>query len=80
MAGDEGAVFSLTFSPDGRTLAAGTVGGAVELWDVASGRRRSVLGGHSGGIWALEFAPDGRTLFSGGNDGTVRVWDMSQPH
>ena len=75
-----GSVFSLTFSPDGRALAAGTALGGVELWDVATGRRRSVLRGHRGGVWGLEFAPDGRTLYTGGDDGTVRVWDMSQPH
>jgi WD40 repeat protein len=73
-------VLSLAFSPDGRTLAAGTGRGEVELWDVASGRRRSTLRGHTGGVWALVFAPDGQTLFSGGDDDTVRAWGMSQPH
>jgi WD40 repeat protein len=66
-----GVVYRLTFSPDGRALAAATVRGEVELWDVASGRRRSVLRGHSGGVWGLVFAPDGRALFTGGPDGTV---------
>jgi WD40 repeat protein len=71
----EGLVFSLTFSPDGQTLAAGTVKGEVELWDVASGRRRSLLRGHSGGVWGLAFAPDVQTLAYGSDDGTVRIWD-----
>ena len=33
----EGLILSLTFSPDGRTLAAGTGSGEIELWDVATG-------------------------------------------
>ena len=71
----EGQVMNLTFSPDGRTLAAGTTSGEIELWDVASRQRRSALRGHAGSIRGLVFAPDGRTLVSAGDDGTVRIWD-----
>ncbi len=34
---------SLTFSPDGRTLAVGQVDGIVSLWDTRTGQRRSTL-------------------------------------
>jgi WD40 repeat protein len=73
-------VEALALSPDGTTLALGTSGGTLELWDVVRGTRRHSLEGHRritrsrGWIHALAFAPDGRTLASGGGDGLVRVW------
>ena len=33
-----GTVNAVAFSPDGRTLASGSVGGGTTLWDVASGK------------------------------------------
>jgi WD40 repeat protein len=59
---DRSHVYSLTFAPDGRTLAATTAGlkaGSIELWDVATGQRRSPS--RSVG-WPLAFTPDGKLL------------------
>jgi WD40 repeat protein len=66
----------VSFSPDGRTLAVGQQDGRVTLWDVASGRLMSSLGGHSAFVAALAFAPDGLTLASAGGDGTARIWNL----
>jgi WD40 repeat protein len=65
------------FSPDGRTLATGGYGGAVGLWDVATGRNLAVLRGHTANVTTVAFSRDGRTLASGSWDGTVRVWDVA---
>src|SRR5262249_6298866 len=35
-----GGVYSLAFTPDGKTLASGATDGSIKLWDVASGRER----------------------------------------
>jgi WD40 repeat protein len=67
------AASALAFSPDGRTLA--TCGGAVQLWDVRTGRPRGPDGGHTGDVIGLAFSADGRTLISQGRDWTLRWWD-----
>ena len=69
-------VAALTFSPDGRLLAAGDARGNLWLWEIASGRVRTSLPGHKGTVWALAFAPGGRLLASAGMDAVIRLWDV----
>jgi WD40 repeat protein len=68
---DELRAFAL--SPDGRTLASGSMDGTVPLWDLLSGQEVGRLGKEVDpvkGGWVLDvaFSPDGRTLVSGGLD------------
>src|SRR5262249_10472075 len=70
---------SLTFSPDGRTLAVGCGDGAVRWWDVSGGRELPPLVGHQGGVRAVAYAPDGRTLWSFGWDNKVLTWPVDGP-
>jgi RNA polymerase sigma factor (sigma-70 family) len=56
-------ITAFTFSPDGRTLAAGNAEGLIELWDPAGGKLRTQLTNTRGReINALAFTPDGKTL------------------
>ena len=61
---------------DGRTLASGSGGGAVRLWDVATGAPIRTLTGHTLYVDSVSFSPDGRTLASGGGDWTMRLWEV----
>lgn len=62
----------VAFSPDGRTLAAAGVGGGIDLWNPANGRRLLTL--RAGGpITAVAFSPSGSTLVAISGD-HLRLW------
>jgi WD40 repeat protein len=69
-----GAVLSVAFSPDGKTVATGNQGGTVKLWSTATRQEILVLKGHSGRVHAVAFSPDGSLLASGSEDTTVKLW------
>jgi WD40 repeat protein len=73
-----GAFSSVAFSPDGKTLVAGSDDGTVRQWDVATGRQiGDPLTDQTGLVLCVAFSPDGKTLATGSDDGTVRLWDVA---
>jgi hypothetical protein len=68
---------ALSFSPDGRLLAAADPASAVRVWDVSSGKEVRRFGGHPDKVLATAFAPDGTSLVSAAADGTLRLWDVA---
>ena len=76
---DEG-FSSLSFSPDGNTLA--TIhksDGNVELWDINTGDHiNPLIGKDIGRIDTLSFSSNGRLIATGGRDGTIHLWAAKQ--
>jgi RNA polymerase sigma factor (sigma-70 family) len=70
--------YRAALSPGGRSVAASTNpgnGGAVRLWDVATGAQRLLLE-HKRHDESLEFSPDGKFLGVAGRD-ALRLWDVT---
>jgi len=70
-------VSSVTFAPDGRTLASGSEDNGIRLWNVANCALVRQFVGHQGDVLAVTFSPNGLVLASGSADRTVRLWDVS---
>jgi RNA polymerase sigma factor (sigma-70 family) len=64
MAVRDGGVSHLTYSADGKLLAAGDRHGAVRLFDGQTGELKQVLEAHSDDVRGIAFVPDGQTLVS----------------
>ena len=70
----DGAIFALAWSNDGKQIAVAGAGQAVNLYDAETGAKLSSCKGHSAGIYAVSFSPDGAHLAAGGFDGQVRLY------
>lgn len=75
------AVAAAAWSPDGASVALGTMAGRLHLWrpegDAVvppAGTDRAV---HSDAIWDVAFSPDGRQVATASADGTVAIHDAA---
>ena len=67
-----GFIFSVAFSPDGKTLAIAR-DDFVELWDAEIGQKGESLAGHTDLVTSLAFSSNGKTLISGSKDKSVKL-------
>ena len=69
-------VNSVSFSPNGSTMASGGEDSDVRLWDANTGGPLHTLTGHTSGVNSVSYSPDGTTVATASWDGTARVWDV----
>jgi WD40 repeat protein len=78
-------IFALAFSPNGKTLASGSIDCSVKLWDVATGQEKRTLQLEQE-VHAVTFSPDDKSLAVGTREAfrmrpdracSVSVWDVA---
>lgn len=70
------AIRSITFSPDGSTLATSGDFPSIHTWDATTGAAVGAFAGHTAPIRSIAFV-DERTLVSASDDQSVRVWESN---
>lgn len=70
-------VASVSISPDGRWVAAGSLDCITRVWDLKSGALVERLHGHTDSVYSVRFNPDGCGLVTGSLDKTSKYWDIT---
>ncbi len=72
-----GELHTVAVTPDGKQAVTGSTGGAVCLWDIATGALIRQFTGHTGTVFDVAISPRGDLLLTGARDATARVWDFA---
>jgi len=74
---NNGYIFAIAFSPDGKNVAIGEAfGKRILMYEVSTGRVLQTFEGHTNFVQNVVFSPDGQKLYSAGRDLTIREWDV----
>ena len=69
-------VTSVSISPDGSMVAAGSLDSVIRIWEVSSGTLLDSLRGHRDSVYSVAFTPDGKGIISGSLDKSLKLWDL----
>ncbi|MEG5043386.1 nSTAND1 domain-containing NTPase [Microcoleus sp. B4-C1] len=75
LSGHRDIVTSVSFSPDGKTLASASHDNTVKIWNLANKKLLQTLTGHKDWVLGVSFSPDGQTIASASVDKTVKLWN-----
>jgi WD40 repeat protein/serine/threonine protein kinase len=76
LAGHDGPVRSVSFSPKGQLVLSSSEDNTIRVWDAASGKMITALRGHGRAVRTCTFSPDGEWVLSGSDDEHIRVWNV----
>lgn len=72
--GHQGWVYSVAWSPDGKTIASACGDKTIKLWN-KEGQNFRTLEGHDSEVKSVAWSPDGQTLASASGDKTIKLWN-----
>lgn len=67
----------LTYSPDGKLLAAHDRDRKIRLFDIHTGEQKALLDADTEITGGIAFSSDGKSLLTGSSDKTVQLWDVN---
>jgi hypothetical protein len=73
--GHSSPIFSLSWSRDGRKLAASAFDGTVRIWDTESAQEPLILPLDGGSAFCTAWSPDGTKLATGDTGKRLQIWD-----
>ncbi|MBW4693561.1 MAG: TIR domain-containing protein [Lyngbya sp. HA4199-MV5] len=73
--GHKADVHTVSFSPDGQTIASGSWDRTAKLWR-RDGTLLATLKGHSAAVSSISFSPDSQRVVTTSNDNTVKLWQQ----
>ncbi|NET72043.1 MAG: hypothetical protein F6K62_14240, partial [Sphaerospermopsis sp. SIO1G2] len=74
--GHQDYVWSVSFSPDGKTIATASLDNTARLWNL-NGQLRQEFKGHQYSVRSVSFGPDGKTIATASSDNTARLWNLN---
>ncbi|MGD9977558.1 MAG: caspase family protein [Bacteroidales bacterium] len=77
LAGHQGWVYSVSFSPNGQYALSASTDNTLKLWEVNTGKCIRTFTGHTNVVGTKAFSPDGRLALSGSDDKTIKLWDIN---
>ncbi len=77
--GGSNSIYDVTYSPDGKSIAAAEGASRAAIWDTVSGEviQSFDVTGEGGFVYSVAFSPDGKLLATGDELTLVTIWDIA---
>jgi WD40 repeat protein len=69
-----GTILKISFSPDGKSIAASSTDNTVRVWDIKNGKLLATLSGHENWVNDVKFSPDSQIIATASVDKTIKIW------